>query len=238
MRDRLGGRHVAARHQRPTEGTSDISRHGPNPAAALRTRLPAPDPAAAPGAAPPADGWTRADDADVLTASVAGDDAAWAELVARYGRLVVSVPRRYGLGREACEDIFQEVFAILVRQLPGIRRRTGLPKWFITTTHRVCRQWFKQLKHAAGDGSELLSGREPPPDLLVHWERQQMVRQALRRLGGHCEQLLLALYTEQGVASYEEVAAKLDMPEGSIGPARARCLRKLLEIMEPMKAAE
>ena len=95
---------------------------GPNPAAAFRIRWQAPDPAAAPGAAPPVDGWTRADDADVLTASVAGDDAAWSELVARYGRLVVSVPRRYGLGREACEDIFQEVFAILVRQLPEIGR--------------------------------------------------------------------------------------------------------------------
>ena len=174
----------------------------------------------------------------MLTASVAGDDGAWAELVARYGRLVASIPRRYGLGREASEDIFQGVFAILVRPLSGIRRRPGLPKCFIATTPRVSPQSFKQLKHAAGDGSELLSGREPPPDLLVHWERQQMVRQALRRLGGRCEQLLLALYTEQGVASYEEVAAKLDMAEGSIGPARARCLRKLLEIMEPMKAAE
>ena len=196
---------------------------------------------------PPAGGWKQADDADVLHASVAGDEGAWAELVARYSRLVVSIPQRYGLGREACEDIFQEVFAILVRQLPGIRRRTGLPKWFITTTHRVCRQWFKQArhdtqvkhdKHVIGDGSELVNGREPTPDLLVQWERQQLVRQALRRLGGRCEQLLVALYTDQGVAGYEEVAAKLDMPEGSIGPGRARCLRKLLEIMESMEATE
>ncbi len=218
------------------EGTVDISRQGTNPAAGLRTRSPAPSAAAA--IAPPAGGWKRADDADVLKASIAGDQGAWNELVARYGRIVASIPRRYGLDREACEDIFQEVFSILVRQLPGIRRRTGLPKWFITTTHRVCRQWFRQVKHATGAESELLSGREPPPELLVHWERQHMVRQALRRLGGRCEQLLTALYTDQGVASYEEVAAKLDMPEGSIGPGRARCLRKLMEIIESMEAAE
>ncbi len=218
------------------EGIVDISRQAPNPAAALRTRLSATG--AAPGITPPAGGWKRADDADVLKASIAGDEGAWGELVARYSRLVASIPRRYGLDREACEDIFQEVFSILVRQLAGIRRRTGLPKWFITTTHRVCRQWFRQAKHATEGESELLGGREPPPDLLVHWERQHMVRQALRRLGGRCEQLLIALYTDQGVASYEEVAAKLNMPEGSIGPCRARCLRKLMEIMESMEAAE
>jgi len=193
---------------------------------------------------PPTEGWKRADDADVLKACVAGDEEAWAELVARYGRLVVSIPRRYGLGREACEDIFQEVFAILVRQLAGIRRRTGLPKWFITTTHRVCRQWFQQAKqgkhdnHALGDESAMISGREPPPDLLVQWERQHLVGQALRRLGGRCEQLLIALYTDQGGDGYEEVAAKLEMPAGSIGPGRARCLRKLMEIIESMEAAE
>ena len=84
----------------------------------------------------------------------------------------------------------------------------------------------------------MFSGREPPPDLLVHWERQHLVRTALRRLGGRCEQLLVALYTDQGPAGYEEVAAKLDMPEGSIGPGRARCLSKLLEIMKSMEAAE
>ena len=58
--------------------------------------------------------------------------------------------------------------------------------------------------------------------------------QALRRLGGRCEQLLVALYTNQGGPGYEEVAAKLDMPQGSIGPERARCLHKLLEIMDSM----
>ena len=54
-------------------------------------------------------------------------------------------------------------------------------------------------------------------------------------LGGKCEQLLIALYCDKGGATYEEVAAKLDMPTGSIGPARARCLRKLSDIIESME---
>lgn len=207
-----------------------------------RIEIPRPAPNTAPPAAagPPVHarpdaGWKEALDEVVLAACLAGDQSAWSELIARYSRLVYSIPHRYGLDREACDDIFQEVFTIFVRQLPGIRRRSGLPKWFITTAHRVCRQWFKQARKAAGEEPDTLSSRQPPPELLVEWERQHLLRQALRRLGGPCEQLLVALYTNQGGASYAEVAEQLKMPEGSIGPARGRCLRKLSEILHLME---
>lgn len=154
--------------------------------------------------------------------------------MSRYGSLVLSIPRQYGMDRDVCDDIFQEVFSILVGQLGRIRSQTGLPKWFITTTHRVCRQWFKRADASSGTGSDLLSARQPPPEMLVQWEQQHLVRQALRRLGGRCEQLLVALYTDQGGPGYEEVSTKLGIPQGSIGPARARCLGKLLEIMDSM----
>ncbi len=201
---------------------------------------PVPNPAAPSGPqvssqGPPERGWKQAEDAAVLDASLAGDQGAWSELVARYSRLVYSIPRRYGLDRDECDDVFQEVFAIFVRQLPGIRRRDGLPKWFITTTHRVCRPWFRAAGKSTGQVPDTLSRRQPPAELLLEWERQHHLRLALRRLGGRCEQLLVALYTNQGVATYSEIAAKLEIPEGSIGPARARCLRKLSDILSSME---
>jgi RNA polymerase sigma factor (sigma-70 family) len=194
-----------------------------------------PTDAGPPGPSRPGAGWKKTDDAAVLTASLAGDQAAWSELVARYSRLVYSIPHRYGLDREACDDVFQEVFTIFVRQVPRIRRQSGLPKWFITTTHRVCRQSFKRASKTAGEVPGTLTSQQPPPDLLVEWERQHTLRQALRRLGGPCEQLLVALYNDQGGASYADVADQLNIPEGSIGPARGRCLRKLSDILHVME---
>ena len=203
-----------------------------------RIQIPSPAPntaphteARSPAYSQPGSAWEEVDDAAVLTASLAGDQGAWSELVARYNRLVYSIPHRYGLDREACDDVFQEVFMIFVRQLPRIRRQSGLPKWFITTTHRVCRQSFKRDMRAPRDLPGTLSSRQPPPELLVEWERQHLLRLALRRLSGPCEQLLVALYTNQGGASYAEVAEQLNIPEGSIGPARGRCLRKLSKIL-------
>lgn len=155
--------------------------------------------------------------------------------MARYGQLVYSIPRRYGLDAEACDDVFQEVFSILVRQLPGIRRQSALPKWFITTTHRVCRQWFARNRQPPMEAPEALDEPAPPPELALRWERLHLVRQALRRLGGRCEELLAALYTDQGPVRYDEIAGKLDLPIGSIGPMRARCLAKLLEQLERLE---
>ena len=58
------------------------------------------------------------------------------------------------------------------------------------------------------------------------------MHESLNRLGGRCRQLLLALYFDPAEPSYAEVAARLNMPVGSIGPTRARCLAKLKTLLE------
>lgn len=158
--------------------------------------------------------------------------------MSRYGSLVLSIPRHYGMDRDVCDDIFQEVFSILVGQLGRIRSQTGLPKWFITTTHRVCCQLFKRSQRSASAELPVIEGPAPPPEQIMRWERHQLVRQALRGLGGRCEELLLALYSNQGTDRYEQVARQLHIPVGSIGPTRARCLQKLMEILAAMEAEE
>ena len=55
-------------------------------------------------------------------------------------------------------------------------------------------------------------------------ERDQQLRQALALLPERSQRLLRIAASG---ASYEEIAAALDMPIGSIGPTRARCLERL-----------
>ena len=179
--------------------------------------------------------WRKCRDTALMDACIGGDQDAWSELVFRYARLVYSIPRRYGLGTEACEDVFQEVFSILVRQLPKIRRQTGLPKWLMTTTHRVSRLWFARHERRLEGLPTLLDSSEPPTSEMIQWEQQHLVRAALRELGGRCEELLTALYANQGPCSYHEVARQLGISVGSIGPTRSRCFAKLVGILERME---
>jgi RNA polymerase sigma factor (sigma-70 family) len=170
-------------------------------------------------------------DAAVVSACLAGEEAAWRELVTRYGHLVLSIPRQAGLGEADCQDVFQEVFESLLRQLPRLRDRQSLAKWLMTTTHRASCRWLRRSRRAVSEGPEPRATDAPPLELVVRWERQQMVRQALRRLGGRCAKLLGALYLDPSCPGYEEVARRLGVPRGSIGPTRLRCLARLVEVL-------
>jgi RNA polymerase sigma factor (sigma-70 family) len=68
-------------------------------------------------------------------------------------------------------------------------------------------------------------------DSIEHWELSQWLDAALSKLGDRCRELLLALYFQPERSSYAEVAADLDMPIGSIGPSRARCLKSLRQAL-------
>ena len=66
-------------------------------------------------------------------------------------------------------------------------------------------------------------------------EKQHLVRLALSQLEPRCQKLLTALFLESPALSYEELAKRLDIPIGSIGPTRARCLQKLRTLLQKLR---
>jgi RNA polymerase sigma factor (sigma-70 family) len=174
---------------------------------------------------------SAARDDELIAACLAGDQGAWRELVGRYSRLVLAVPRQCGLDGNDAEDVFQEVFAALLRQLGQLRSRQSLAKWLITTAHRSAWRRYSRRGRCAELDAGIVAPGEPPAELVERMEREHLVRSAVRRMGGRCERLLTALYLEGCEPSYEQVAQRLGIPRGSIGPARARCLAKLVHLL-------
>ncbi len=177
-------------------------------------------------------------DADLVQACLDGDAAAWDEVLRRFGRLVYSIPRRYGFSDADADDVFQTVLTILFRKLDTIRDRDRLSAWLIRTTHRECYRIGKQSGRYAELDRDIEDVNEPTGEDAELWERRQLVRQGLRRLGGRCEQLLTALFVTPGQPSYETIARQLDIKVGSIGPTRARCFEKLEKILVVLGLAE
>lgn len=67
---------------------------------------------------------------------------------------------------------------------------------------------------------------QDPLDLVVAQERRRRLVAAIARLPERCRRLIRMLTTVPP-ASYVEISAALDMPVGSIGPTRARCLAQI-----------
>ena len=51
-------------------------------------------------------------------------------------------------------------------------------------------------------------------------------------IGESCRELLFALYFDPKQPSYAEVAARLGMAVGSVGPTRIRCLERLRRVLD------
>ena len=58
-----------------------------------------------------------------------GDEKAWEVLIDRYGRLVYSVPRKMGFNTEDTDEVFQETFSSLLRNLQNVRDRERIGLW-------------------------------------------------------------------------------------------------------------
>jgi len=168
------------------------------------------------------------DDEALIEACLIGDEAAWEQLLARYSNLIYSIPLRFRFGEAVAEEIFQEVCLIVLEKLDTLRDREYFKTWLVTIVRRACLQRIR----SQGTQPEALLTEEAgphaktPEDTLLLMEQLDLVHCALATMDDRCQQLLWALFFEESAPSYQTLAQMLDLPVGSIGPTRARCLEK------------
>jgi RNA polymerase sigma factor (sigma-70 family) len=176
-------------------------------------------------------------DWDLISACRAGQANAWEDLVTRYERLVFSIALSYGLSRDDAADVAQTTFLALFRSLAGLSEDTRLSAWLATVAHRQTRRILQSRRHEHPDALDLLDERLPsvgPPGSspMERWELVEWLDYGLASLNERCRRLLLALYFDPTEPSYADVADRLALPIGSIGPNRARCLEQLKRILQ------
>ena len=186
------------------------------------------------------------DDAALVARCRRGDGAAWEALVHRYQRLVFAIVRRIGLDEHAAADVFQTVFARLVVHLPRIADPQRLQAWIVTTAKREALLALRRGRRIvsmtraddAGDETaefDVADDAPLPEDALAELQQLDGLRRAMDRLDERCRELLLMLFRDDGdKLPYEEVAQRLALSVGSIGPTRARCLSKLRGLVDPV----
>lgn len=180
-------------------------------------------------------------DLELVSACRRGDQLAWEKLVRRYQRLIYAIPRRAGLNEDEAAEIFQDVFTTLFEKLNDIEDPERLQAWLVTTTRR--RTWrmlsrrperLTRVDDDSDGANEAEAVRDPTPlpdEQLIILEEQHQIRTAVSMLDERCQTLVRLLFYQREPPSYAEVAKVLGIPEGSIGPTRARCLAKLLHLL-------
>jgi RNA polymerase sigma factor (sigma-70 family) len=192
----------------------------------------------APVTTTPADGPAAESSSELATENVAmlvkaatgGDQRSWDELVRRHARLVWSIARAHGLAAADAADVSQTVWLRLVEYVGTLREPTRLPGWLSTAARRESLRVLhgqsketldsEMVEHMAGDVAE------SPEVQVIAADRARQVWAALRLLPRNCQVLLRALAASAEM-HYAQIAQGLNIPVGSIGPTRQRCIKQL-----------
>ena len=178
------------------------------------------------------DNWT---DWDLVKASRQGNSGAWRTLVERYQRLVFFIANQQGLTHEDGDELVQMTFTTMLESLHVFHENSNVKSWLGTVARRHGYRYLRRYEQ-----EQVMVGRDLRESVLLEnqsaemddsWELAQWLHDGLHQLKERCRNLLYALYFEED-ASYSEVADRLNIRLGSIGPTRARCLAKLREILD------
>jgi RNA polymerase sigma factor (sigma-70 family) len=170
--------------------------------------------------------------ASLVDSAASGDQRAWNEIVDRYTPLVLSVIYQHRLRPADAADVNQTLWLRLVEQIGKLRAPEALPGWIATTTRNECLRMLKMQQRiqpfdpqSTDEQSAAVDQADVESELLAA-ERRPALRDGFKMLSDQCRALLAKLMTDPA-PSYAVVSEQLDMPIGSIGPTRIRCLNKL-----------
>jgi RNA polymerase sigma-70 factor (ECF subfamily) len=169
----------------------------------------------------------------ILQRIARGDPAAVEECLDVYGGLVWSLARRLAPGAADIDDVVQEIFITLWKTAHRFDPALGHESiWVTTVARRRGIDWKRrQARHAGSDDSlEALPSGTPGQAEVV--ERADEARRAAEALGQlRAEQrAVLELAVSHGL-TYEQVAARLGWPIGTVKTHARRGLQRVRELL-------
>lgn len=176
--------------------------------------------------------WQQA--AEHFRAWRAGDARAMDELVRLMTPVLWHVARAYGIDRSLAEDVIQTTWLRLVRGQSRIQDASAVSAWLTVTTRREA--WRVGSAHRRTDLKDdvdlepLLPVADSAEQEATENDESSRLWAAVRRLDERCRRLIRVVAFEER-PDYRGLAEDLDMPIGSIGPTRSRCLAKLRKLL-------
>ncbi|MCB1042415.1 MAG: sigma-70 family RNA polymerase sigma factor [Acidobacteria bacterium] len=168
---------------------------------------------------------------------LAGDDRAWATLIERYKRLVYHFPVQAKLEPDDCDEVFQETFLALYKQLANLTRLDDLSFWLSRVAQRITWRTVKAkstLMEGHLEAFESQSESDIQEKELIRQVQEFKIRNAILQMNHTCRVLLVRLFYESDDTDYQGLADQLGIAMGSVGPTRSRCLVKLKKILARM----
>ena len=198
---------------------------------------------------PPALDLQNLPDADVVALAQNGRDAAFRELIRRYERPVFSLIYRMVRDRELSEDLAQDTFIKVLNHLDRYRPEFKLSSWLFKIANNVAIDHLRrrQLETVSIDGSphaltaeaveatsfDVVGQQESALDELEARELGTSIESAIAQLRPEYRSCIMLRHVEG--RSYEEIAATLDLPLGTVKTYIHRARHELRRALDHLR---
>jgi RNA polymerase sigma-70 factor, ECF subfamily len=162
---------------------------------------------------------------------VAGDVAAWEEIVQRYHRRIYNLCYRFAGSADDAQDLTQEVFIRMYRTLNSYDvGRGAFTTWITTLTRNLLVDHFRKTKNdrltdsldaTASDhedamplGERIPDGGPAPDSGVQSREAKETVHEALQKLSPELREAVILRDLQD--MDYREIATVLKVPEGTV----------------------
>jgi RNA polymerase sigma-70 factor (ECF subfamily) len=190
-------------------------------------------------------------DAEVVRLANEGRETAFRELVRRYERPVFALVYRMVRNRETAEDLTQDTFVKVLNHIDRYSAEFKFSSWLFKIAHNITIDFLrrKQLATVSLDGSayaetadavqesalDVASAQESPLEEVEARELGSAIERAIGALRPEYRSCVLLRHVEG--RSYEEIAATLDLPLGTVKTyihrGRQELRRALTGVAEP-----
>ena len=158
----------------------------------------------------------------LIESCLRGDQSAWDEIVQTYWRRVFNVAYKFVGRHEEAEDLSQEIFLKLYRALHTFDRRANFQTWLISISRNLCIDHYRSVRRERETvdrnvDAASLSPTAPGPDALSRLhrrDRRDLLRRGMLTLPDTLRTAILMRDIQD--LSYQEIAGRLNLPEGTV----------------------
>jgi RNA polymerase sigma-70 factor (ECF subfamily) len=153
---------------------------------------------------------------------LAGDQDAWAQIVRQHWRKVFNIAYKFTGKHDEAEDLTQDVFLKIFKSLDTFDRRANFQTWLVSVSRNLCIDHYRSVRKER----ETIDRDVDPGDLtpaapttspiaaLEQRDRVNLLKKAMDHLPPTLRSAVLLRDIQE--LSYQEIADRLHLPEGTV----------------------
>ncbi len=153
---------------------------------------------------------------------LAGDQDAWAQIVRQHWRKVFNIAYKFTGKHDEAEDLTQDVFLKIFKSLKTFDQRANFQTWLVSVSRNLCIDHYRSVRK---ERETIDRGVDPggltpaaptvrPIAALEQADRVTLLKKALAHLPLTLRSAVLLRDIQE--LSYQEIADRLHLPEGTV----------------------